>query len=483
MWCAVVCVCQGWSQTTEVFGVGARWLGAGGGGVAVVEDGTAASLNPAGLARIRRPIAALGYLAARPDFKDSPSVWWDTNRDGVVDEADAPLQVEADPANVSGIEIAAGRNVGGKFGLGFMLYLPTRRIIEFSMFEPAVPRWWMWDNRLQRFSLALGVGGEVVRGVSVGVSADVLARADVSVSMTLDAAASPAVSTMSTEPVVTDIVVDVHEIVLDLTPAVAPVVGVQLDFGRWTPALEGLVVGATWHGALGLPIGVELDLQANVTLEDVGDLAPYTSAVVAQSELALYDHYVPPRVVAGIAYRRSGTLTTYADLRWTDWRSMTVNVAHVDSLTITAPLIDLDDAVKDGNTLAVVFRRTVGFRMGAEVVLPRWEVGGRFDYVQVAGRGGAGFEPTPLVGQGPNSALLDANRSLYTLGAGVETWDPLSLVNGPVRIDLFGQLHKIGGGTLNRASDEPKAGSPVSGAGFPLVGTVVVAGGAWGFMY
>ncbi|MBA2321278.1 MAG: hypothetical protein H0V89_08995, partial [Deltaproteobacteria bacterium] len=33
----------------DSFGVGARWSGAGAAGVAVVEDGAAAMLNPAGL--------------------------------------------------------------------------------------------------------------------------------------------------------------------------------------------------------------------------------------------------------------------------------------------------------------------------------------------------------------------------------------------------------------------------------------------------
>lgn len=470
------------AQTTEVFGVGARWMGAGGGGVAVVEDGTAAFLNPAGLGRIRRPVASIGYAAGLPDFRDAPAVWWDTNRDGVVDDRDPPLVLDVDPPDIQGVEIALGRNVGGKFGLGAMIYLPIGRIIEFSMFEPSLPRWWMWDNRMQRFSLALGVGGEVVRGVSIGASADVLSRADVGVALTLDAAAELATGT-STGEVVTDVTVDVHEIVLDLRPAVAPVVGLQIDVGRWTQPLEGLVLGVTWHGPLALPIGVDIDLQANVAVEEVGSLDPYVTAVIAQSQLALVDHYVPPRVAAGIAWRRAEALTVYADLRWTDWRKMSVNVAHVSSLVIEAPLVDLDDDVADGNEIDVAFRRTVGFRMGGEVALPRWRVGGSWRYVQVSGRGGAGYEPTPLVGQGKSTALLDADRSLYTLGLGVETWDPLGWVDGAVRLDLFGQLHRVAAGTLIRQSEGPRAGYPIDGSGFPLGGTVVVAGGAWGFQY
>ncbi|MEQ1506302.1 MAG: hypothetical protein ABMB14_28985, partial [Myxococcota bacterium] len=129
----------------DLFGLGARWQGAGGGGVAVVEDGTAAYLNPAGLSRVRRPTAGIGYLHGWPQFEPVPPLWWDTNRDGRVTTDDPPLQYDANPPSMGGIQVQASRNVGGKFGIGFTAYVPTRNLIRFAMFEPSLPNYIMYD--------------------------------------------------------------------------------------------------------------------------------------------------------------------------------------------------------------------------------------------------------------------------------------------------------------------------------------------------
>ncbi len=467
----------------DLVGLGARWQGAGGGGVAVVEDGTSALLNPAGLSRVRRPTASVGYLYGWPRFAETPDLWWDTNRDGLLDESDAPLVYDANPPAIGGIQASASRNVGGKFGVGFTAYVPTANLLRFHMFEPSLPNWIMYDNRTQRFVAAAGLGGEVLPGVSVGLGADVLARARVRVAATIDAEVVAETTNDSLDDVVTQAVVDVHEIDLAIVPAVVPIAGIQIDAGGLVKALDGLVLGASYRPKLGLPIDVELDLQANADLSGIGDLDPWVGAVVAEAGLSLFDHYQPARLQLGLAYRRAQALTVYADARFTDWRGMVLNVGKLDSASITSPFVNLDDQIVDGNDYFVELSTTWAFRMGGDVTLPRFPLEGRAKYLQLSFRGGFGFEPTPLVTQGPASAFLDTDRTMYTLGAGIEHWDPFGLVDGAVRFDLFFQYHVLANDLLPRRTDTPRAGYPVAAVGLPAGGSMPVIGGNWSFEY
>jgi len=468
----------------DVFGMGARWEGAGGGGVAVVEDGTAAYLNPAGLSRIRRPTAGIGLQAAVPNFRPLPPLYWDTNRDGVLDERDPTLEYSAEPENTTSFQLHVGRHVGGRFGIGLAMSMPTSNLIRFQTFEPELPNYFMWDNRLERFMIAAGIGGEVLPGLSIGGAVETLAGGKIDIALSIDAAvSSPDPTDTNVEDLVTDVVIDVHEISLAVIPRFAPVIGLQFDVGRVAPPLDGLVLGAMYHGAVGIGYDAEIDIQANADIRDVGDLEPYIAALLLASNVNVFDHYVPERVQMGIAYRRADTLTLYGDAKWTNWSKMQLNVAQLQSAGLTSPFINIDDVIRDGNDYQVVLKPVWGMRMGADIQLPEWKVQTDLRYVRLRLRGGFSVDPTPLVDQGSSSALLDADRSMFSLGTGAEVWDPFALTDGPVRLDLFWQFHSLRSTILPRSTDTPIAGYPVDGNGIPIGGSIMVFGGEWSFEY
>lgn len=473
----------------DYFGIGGKWQGMGGGGVAVVDDGTASMLNPAGLARIRRPLAGIAVQSAHPNFAEVPELWWDTNRDGVVDENDPPLQYSADPRSVTSLQIHLGRHVGGKFGLGLTAHVPFDTLVRFKTFEPSLPNYPLWDNRLERFALAAGVGGEIAPGIAVGAGVDALAAARLTVLLTADVGISGGSTGTTTtggngiDNLVTEAVIDLHEIDFQIVPAFAPVVGVQWDVGELVPPLHGLVLGAAYHGEVGLPIDLELDLQANVDLQDFGSLDPFVTSIVADATLLLFDHYVPRSVKLGLAWRRSDTFTVYGDFRWTDWSRMRLNIAQLTEASLTSPLIGLDDAIVDGNQYIVDLRSTWGYRQGVDLQLPEWTLDSDWRYVRLRVRGGFGIEPSPLRGQTVDTSMLDAGRTWFTLGTGVETWDPLELTDGPLALDVFFQYHVLNSGVLDRRTAEPRAGYPRGQGGIPFGGDIVVLGGEWSFEY
>ncbi|MFT5459756.1 MAG: hypothetical protein ACI9K2_006271 [Myxococcota bacterium] len=450
-----------------------------GAGVAAVSDGTAAYLNPAGLSDVRQPQVSLGLLGATASFEAPPPLWWDTNRDGVVDSADPPLEWDASMPPAMGLELAFARHLGSKFGLGAVVYVPTNTLIRFRTFEPGLPTYALWQNRLQRFVVTAGVGGEVAPGVQVGMALDLLARVIVDAQATLDASLAPPTTDGAGQDT---LVVDVHSVDLDVKPALAPVIGIQLDLGAWTSALEGLRIGAGYHAPVGVPLVVRTDVQANLTVDDVGELDPYTTAIVATAELALFDHYVPPRLQLGAAWSWTDRLTLLVDTRFTDWRRFELSVAKATDAVVTSPLVQVD-RWSDGNPYQVELRSVWSLRTGAELWSPRWEVGGGWRYLRLAARCGVGIEPTPLVSQGPASAILDASRTLITGGVGLETWDPLDLVDGALRFDAFFQAHLLATTALPRSSATPLAGYPVAADSLPVGGRVFAAGAQLGFDY
>lgn len=467
------------------YGPAARSRGMGGGGVALVEDGTAAYQNPAGLGRVRQPQAAMGVILAKESLAPLPPLWWDTNRDGVIDERDEPLRVSADVDDAAGFNLHAARQVGGKFGLGLSVYMPTTRMFRMATFEPELPNYFMYANRQQRYALAAGVGGEVARGISIGASVDFVPRTVFDLTMTMDVSVVGDGNAQSTEQLLTEIAIDIHEMSLDVVPGFAPIVGVQLEMGRWFEPLDGLVVAAMYRGSVGLPIEVNLDIQANINANDIGDLEPFVMAAIVDAGVSIFDHYVPAMGQVGLAWRTEETFTAYADLKWTQWEPLgrNLNVARVSRAEVTSPLIDINDTIVDGNQFSVAFKNTLGFAAGTELKLPQWDFDTRWKYARVAVRGGVAYNPTPLLGQGEDSSLLDTNRLSFSLGAGVEFWDPLDLVDAPVRLDAFGQYHVLAKGAIPKASDGPAPGFPTDSATLPFGGSIFVVGAQIGFDY
>lgn len=473
-----------WATVPDLYGPGVQALGRGGGGVAFVADGTATVLNPAGLHGLRRPTLQLSFTTAHPSFTPPPPLWWDTNRDGVVDARDPPLELPANATPHHGFHLAMGRQIGDRFSLGLNVHVPTNMLFRLNTLEPDLPSYIRFTNRPMRYTMAIGLGGEVVPGLRIGASLDVVPKVRFSTALTADIAARPPESEDDDlGALIGDAVIDIHEIKLDIIPAVAPIVGVQLDFGRWWDPLDGLMLGASWRGRTGVPIDAELDVQANLRATDIGDLEPFIMAAVIDARLFLFDHFVPMRVDVGASYHYQPWVRVHADMRWTQWSAMLQPVARIRDATLQTPLFDLGDTIRDGNRHWVDVRDTVSVRSGVELVPLDKELANRFRYVRLHTALGGGYEPTPLVSQGRNSAFLDADRWWLSAGLGVETWDPLKLVDGALRFDLGVQLHRFVAAVLPRNSVEPRAGFTRDGSPLAIEGGVIVFGAGFGFEY
>jgi long-subunit fatty acid transport protein len=474
------------ANPTDLYGFGAEGMGRGQGGVAFVRDASAPMLNPAGLAYVRRPEVHAGFALLRMKLEDPPPVYWDTNRDGHIDDFDDPLLVYAPSEPADGFQVSFARPLLGRIGLGAAFFVPAKRLLRFQTFDPTLPTWFMYDNRPHRYAMALGAGAEILPGLSIGGGLRMLGRAQIDLGFTVEGSLAGASlgegGGISGE--LLDLTLDVHTIRLDLTQDVVPTFGVQWTPDPFHPVLGRLTLGASFRGHGEIPVEVNLDGQLNFGADEIADLEATTLALISEIEILIYEHYLPAQANYGAAWNFGDQLSMYADVRQTFWKEMQVSVADVVGASFEATLLDLSDMeTSPGNPTELIFRNTLGFYTGAELEFPRWELPDPLGWMRMRARGGFGYEPTPLVSQTSESSLVDSDRMIFAIGLGAEHASPVAMIDGPFGWDAFVQYQVLASGSVQRPDDGVLPGYPVDNAPIPTGGQLLAAGLEWSAEY
>lgn len=447
----------------DTFGPGAASASMGGGGTPFHRDAAGVFLNPADVVTIPTiNETLLGYQLVRTEFQPFPDLWWDVNQDGLVNEDDPPLQIQPDYEPGDGLLFATEHRFGRRVAIGGALFLPHDRILSLYTFEASQPNYFMYDSRLKFYAVVLAGAVQPVRGVSLGVGVRMIPYARIDITATIDATVTTAdEDDEDALDLMTDLEADIQTMQLRLVPTFAPFVGFRWDVGEVVPQLDGVFVAGTWRGTTGLPVEVDVDLQADVHADDLGDLGDVVIPISGDVLITMYDHYLPEQWVVGLGVESFPFLNAYVDLRFTRWSGMNMNVAQVATAELGTPLWKLGEGViRDGNPYVVEFRDTWSFRAGGEFKPFRADLPGRMDYVHPRLRIGAGLEPYALVSQTSQTAFLDSDRLILSGGAGMEHKDPF---RGRVVMnwDLFYQHQVVWRDTyLRDMPDTPTAGYP-----------------------
>jgi long-subunit fatty acid transport protein len=466
----------------DIYGFGAQSIGRGQGGIAIADGSTTVFRNPALLHGLKMAESVIGYGLYRSAFAEVPPLYWDTNQDGFVDGNDDPLSMQPGSPSADAISFAIGRNVGNRFGMAFNGFVPTGSLLRFQTIEPSMPNWVMYGNRSQRYEFAVGVGGELFRGVSVGAATEMVARARYRLNASITAGASVAEDGEGQAADLLDtIVIDVHDMTLDLVPSFVPILGLHLEAGEWAPELAGLTAGLVYRGSSGVPIDVDIEVQINGSLSEVADFDPMMLALAMPAQFKIFDHYVPARVSAGVAYQYRDFGRVYADVHRTRWSEMQLNVATLTAAEVNSELLQVGAAgIADGNAYSVSFEDTWSTNVGGEIFLPTIPVQGDADALDIVIRGGFGLVPSPMRNQGKQSAFLDSDRMLFAGGLGFTHRDPFGLVPGPVSWDAFFSYHRLADGFLTPVDAGPhRPGSTIGGRAIPLGGNLWSTGAQW----
>lgn len=455
--------------------------------MAWAEGAEAAWLNPAALAGQGNDAFFVGYAALRADFPELPPVYWDTNVDGTINDDDEPLRL-ADPGGAyDGVQLGLRRGIGDRFAIGLGAFLPKDRLLRISSMEPSLPDYFLYNRRLQRFELAAGAGLDVWKGLHVGAGAQILAKASVVMVGRLGLSVQGAEEgDEDMSGLISQTTFDMNSIDLDVKPELLPVLALDWDVGALVPALDGLYLGGTWRGSGGLPVDIDVDLELDADVSNMGDLDPISLALLARLQMAFLDHAEPARWSAGAAYSWKRRVLATVDVVGTQWQDVIPSVTRIDEAnsSLQSPLFQQEDpSVTDGNPYDLELQRTLSVRAGAEVSPYDRDRSGRLRFLRLALRGGFDYEPSPLVSQGRGSAFLDADRLVFSAGAGVEHGDPTGSIDGPVSWDLFFQRHLLAEGSLDRELEPYQAGAPVDGAPIPIGGHLTAAGLQWSIVY
>jgi long-chain fatty acid transport protein len=277
------------------------------------------------------------------------------------------------------------------FGMGF--YFPTERLNKARAPMPGTPFYALLENRAQTVGLTLGVGVRLNERWLLGVSVLALAALEGHIHV----AADPSGRFTSTSEE-------------QLVAGYAPILGT-----RWR-------VSSAWSTGLTLR-GESKSAYDILVTNELGEVLPVTLPELRFAGVAQYD---PLTVSADLAWRPSPSWLVTAQLGWEDWSRYPLPTEN--------PVVGMPPQAPTG------YHDVVVPRVGAE-----WKQGG------LSLRGGYFFAWSPAPEMTGMQALLDNDRHVFTLGAGLAA--PGAKL--PVYLDAWFQVHALVPREHDRPGDQP----------------------------
>lgn len=447
----------GFASPIDVFGFGAK-------NSAMANAGTASrgmealSLNPAGIQG--KQSVLFGYSFLRTQFLDVPSVAWDSNQDGTINELDTRLRPNVNYAPVDGMSLGIVQPMMKNLHFGLNAYFPSAHLLRLNTYDSALPSYFLYRSSLQRYGLIAGLCSQVSEGVYVGLGVDLLYTARFTLVGTLK---GTVIDDEEGEPQ-TQAVVDLHETSLEASPAGAFLLGVQWD----VPFVDALRVGLAYRTAHQNSMAVELDLQVDGSLSGIENFNDQNLSIVAPVSLSFLDFYKPAELRMGVLWGGIEDLKLVGDVVWTQWSSAFLNTIQVTQGELSIPMLYDDPiVVKDGNPYDLILRDVWSFRLGASY---RWSMLQK----NWTFRGGLAHTTSALERYGTNMTPLEAPRYTFSSGLTMSTTSPF--IQKPMSVSIFGQWQRLMSGYVDVAYDTPQTlGSPEE-AQVPFGGALVGMG-------
>lgn len=266
------------------------------------------------------------------------------------------------------------------FRLGFSLYLPAQHALKIEAPERNdEPTFPLYGSRLEHISIIFGVAADIMSIVSIGAS----------VAITPELYAPNHVRYVAGRGDTPDenVVIDIER---ELRFNAAFSAGIRVQ------PLDLLSFGVTFR--------------QKQTVRAFGANDTTAGVVEVTDDIDFYDFWSPDELAFGLAFLSEWNWSLSADLVWSRWSAYrTIHNAQ--------PTPTFDD--------------TFNIRGGFEwAVVPSTQL--RFGY---------GYEPSPISDQSGDTNLLDANRHVLALGAGIDFEE---LLDWSVVLDLHFRTHLMG---------------------------------------
>jgi long-chain fatty acid transport protein len=373
---ALLAVCMGVAAVAaqanplDTYGFGARAIGMGGGFTAAASGTEALYYNPAGLARVDRPLASLGVLTSRRTFRAR----------GAADRDEWLSLVQAGLAT----PLPLGRLLERRVFLGLALSLPTAALYDVVLPDDRSAFFPLIGDRDRRLVANLGLGARVLDWLQVGAGLTLL------------------------PDVHADVLVDLRDVgglnrarVL-VEPVFAGNAGVRAQPWPW------LALGLAWRGAQ----HTRIDLSP-VRVDVASNLDPVQASVTAPA------YAMPHQVALGAEVTPSPAWTVALDLTWSrfaTWQAPSPEVALCAPCPRDCSAGDCPGYCTTG-VCAELFRDQAPSAGFHDTSAPRAGLEWR-PTEALALRAGYGLVPSPVPAQSGATSFLDGTRHVIALGAG-----------------------------------------------------------------
>lgn len=377
----------------DAFGFGARSVAMGGAVTSLADDFSANYYNPAGLARGRRLRLEFGYIYADPALTLN----------------DADLNVDASRAFQGGV-VMPGEVLGRRLAVSLGLHLPDERVARLRALPQGQPRFALFDNRPQRLTISASAAVEIVEGLTFGAGLTFLANT---------------IGTLSLGGQ------------LDISQIEQTTLLSELDVSL--AAIRYLTAGVQWaageHLRLGLTYRDEFKLRLDLGVQVVGDLYFNGNPFLEDATFTVTTYNVnlfsPRQVAFGLGWEEE-RWQVGLDLTWVQWSRLPPEASRIEiqldeRLSALASLPPFETPLDPG------FKDILIVRVGGELQLLRTE------HVQLLGRAGYVWEPTPAPDQPGVTNYVDMDKHAASLGLGVTFEGVTSIFPGPIGLDLTGQ--------------------------------------------
>jgi long-chain fatty acid transport protein len=362
----------------DAFGFGGRAIALGGAATASSEDVTANYYNPANLIAQPSMQLTLGYAFAKPEL----------SLNGASSDVDRA-------SGLYGGLIVPNRSLDNRLALSLSFYIPDDRLTRIRSLPESQPRFALFDNRPQRFSVTTSAAYAILPSLRVGAGityvSDTRGTADLSGLVSVTHAEDSMM---------------IGGLDFFFRPVRYPTMGLSWD------VTNQLTVGLSARDTFTFDLDIGVSFRGDIATTHGSDTQIVAEDVSLDLSSLSHNLFSPRQLNLGVAWTHTSWLVT-VDLSWLGWSGY-----HPPTPTITLEA-DLGDS---GLALPEPPEATpVAFR---DIFIPR--VGIEWAFWKSAAstlltRSGYFYEPSPIPEQTGATNYIDSTKHGWSIGLGLDT--------------------------------------------------------------
>jgi long-chain fatty acid transport protein len=375
------------ANTWTTFGFGPRAVAIGGAFTAVADDFTGGYYNPAGILSPAKAKAGMGWQYVKNNLKANGSA------------VDSAKDTNALFLGAS-MPIPFTDELKNRIGFGYYFFQPLWYTVDVSIPATTAPQFPVLESTTRMQLISVALAADFIPGVLVGAGVTVGNKFGASLSL------EPGLGGFGG---VKEVISTVDQ---QVTTTLSATAGLLCKPGRYYKPLEPLSLGFTFRDRFYM----EMEFPVVVVLSGFLLTLDLNSTLI----------YSPRQYVFGVAWQKPRYLVSLdvSYNQWSDFRAPSLSIAT----QIDIPLITL----KQGYKPEPNFKDTVTPHLGFEALAFS------NNFLNVYGRAGYFFEPSPAPGQTGITNYLDSHRNVFSWGFGVllKRIGKFDLTNKPVSFDV-----------------------------------------------